>query len=280
MLQQLWLRRLTSILRQASRSNRRARSASIETLETRLVLTTFAAVNTIPIVPFSTPLAIAVGDFNEDGNQDIVTANANRTFGRDVSVLFGDGTGGFGPPISFGLGTNPAISVAVGDFNNDSHQDIVFGRGDDVFGSHDGADLTTLLLGDGHGSFAPPLLVAAGLNPTSIAVGDFNGDSKLDLAVANADVPLLGSPNMSILLGNGDGTFGARTSYAVGYTTFAVRELRELSAALPDIDALKRLIARFEPASSANGGSVKMGSETVAESDFDISEIELVDEES
>ncbi len=222
MLQQLWLRRLTSVLRQSSRSNRQARHARIEALEIRLCPSTFTAVNTIPTVSFSSPNAVAVGDFNEDGNQDVVTANANRTYGKDVSVFLGDGTGDFGAPTSFGLGTNPAISVAVGDFNGDHHQDIVFGRGDNVFGSHDGADLTTLLLGNGDGTFATPLLVAAGLNPTSIAVGDFNGDANLDLAVANYDAPHFGSPNVSILLGNGDGAFGPRTVYAVGYTAFAV----------------------------------------------------------
>ena len=71
----------------------------------------------------------------------------------------------------------------------------------------------------------------------------------------------------------------ARIFYEQGYTTFAVRELRELSAALPEIDPLKRLIARFEPASTSEPGAAPKAAETVAESDFDIAEIELVDEE-
>lgn len=221
MLQQLWLRRLTSVLRQSSRSRQQARVARIEALESRLCPSTFTAVNTIPTVPFSGPIAVAVGDFNEDGKQDIVTANASSL---DVSVFLGDGTGDFGTPTQFGLGTNRAISVAVGDFNEDGHQDIVFGRGDFAFGSTDSLDETTLLLGNGDGTFATPLLVAAGLNPTSIAVGDFNGDANLDLAVTNGyyEPHFLGRPNVGILLGNGDGTFGTLTGYAVGYTANAV----------------------------------------------------------
>lgn len=225
MLLQLWLHRLTTVLHQSSRSQkgiRRTCLPGLEALETRRLLSTFTTVNNVPTVPYSTPNAIAVGDFNEDGNQDLVTANINRTSGKDVSVFFGDGTGNFGEPEQFGLGTNPAISVAVGDFNSDGNLDIVFGRGDTVFGSDDGTDMTTLLLGNGDGTFATPLLVAAGKNPTSIAVGDFNGDLSLDLAVTNGDEPLWGSPNVSILQGNGDGTFGTRIGYAVGYTATAV----------------------------------------------------------
>src|SRR5439155_23776146 len=58
---------------------------------------------------------------------------------------------------------------------------------------------------------------ATGMTPNSVAVGDFNGDSKLDLAVAN-----VGSSTVSVLLGNGDGTFQARMDYATGYVPLAV----------------------------------------------------------
>lgn len=53
---------------------------------------------------------------------------------------------------------------------------------------------------------------AVGLGPTSITVGDFNGDGKLDLAIANA-----GSSNVSLLLGNGDGTFQMAADYSAGW---------------------------------------------------------------
>ena len=59
-------------------------------------------------------------------------------------------------------------------------------------------------------SFAGATNVLAGSNPQSVAIGDFNGDGKLDLAVAN-----LSSANVSILLGTGTGGFGAATNFAV-----------------------------------------------------------------
>src|SRR5207247_1628837 len=56
-----------------------------------------------------------------------------------------------------------------------------------------------------------------GTNPQSVAVGDFNGDGKQDLATAN-----YGSNDVSIRLGNGDGTFGAASSLAVGTGSYSV----------------------------------------------------------
>src|SRR5438034_179757 len=64
----------------------------------------------------------------------------------------------------------------------------------------------------GHPLFlAPAVNYAVGSSPNSVATGDFNGDGKLDLAVAN-----LLSNNVSVLLGNGDGTFGPAVNYAGG----------------------------------------------------------------
>src|SRR5437879_12731165 len=58
-------------------------------------------------------------------------------------------------------------------------------------------------------SFASAVTFGAGRNPVSIAVGDFDGDTRLDLAVANAD-------SVSVLLGNGDGTFQTAVNYDAG----------------------------------------------------------------
>src|SRR5204862_250397 len=77
----------------------------------------------------------------------------------------------------------------------------------------------TILLGNGDGTFAPPLAnpnPITGFNgPNSIAVADFNGDGKLDLAVSNG-ADNLGSASVTILLGNGDGTFTVKPAFAVG----------------------------------------------------------------
>ena len=66
-------------------------------------------------------------------------------------------------------------------------------------------------------SFAPPASYTVGTNPYDGALGDFNGDGKPDLAVANNS-----THNISVLLGNGDGTFGAKTDYDVGQQAYGV----------------------------------------------------------
>ncbi len=69
----------------------------------------------------------------------------------------------------------------------------------------------SVLLGKGDGTFAPAVAYAVGKQPASVAVGDFNRDGKLDLAVMNS-----ADDTVSILLGNGDGTFAPQVTYAVG----------------------------------------------------------------
>jgi hypothetical protein len=89
--------------------------------------------------------------------------------------------------------------------------------------------LTLLVLGNSatvHAqtvSFIAPRDFAAGTNPISVAVGDFNGDGVQDLAVANQGTPpLFADGSVSVLLGNGDGTFQAPLSFAVGIRPFSV----------------------------------------------------------
>jgi len=80
-----------------------------------------------------------------------------------------------------------------------------------------GSNNVSILLGDGTGSFGPATNYATGSAPFSVAIGDFNGDGKPDLAVANH-----GDNTASILLGNGDGTFGPATNFAAGSTPISV----------------------------------------------------------
>ena len=122
------------------------------------------------------PKSVAIGDFNADGKLDLAVANFS---GDSVSVLLGTGTGTFGAKTDFSTGTFP-FSVAVGDFNNDGKLDLAVANNGNSFGN-----TVSVLPGTGSGSFGARTDLNTGAGPTSVAVGDFNIDGKLDLAVTN-----------------------------------------------------------------------------------------------
>jgi hypothetical protein len=147
----------------------------------------FTAASGSPFPVGSSPFFVAVGDFNGDGKPDLAITNHAD---NNVTVLLGNGTGGFAPaPGSpFPVGSEP-LSVAVGDFNGDGKPDLATANYSD--GS------VTVLLGNGAGGFtaAPYSPLPAGNGPQSVAVGDFNGDGKPDLAISNVE-----SDNVTVLL--------------------------------------------------------------------------------
>src|SRR5205823_2869996 len=93
-----------------------------------------------------------------------------------INILLGNGAGTFRPPRGFAAGSSPQ-SVALADFNDDGHQDLVVANND--------AGTVSILLGKGDGTFSAVAAYAAGRQPDSVAVADFNGDSFPDLAVTN-----------------------------------------------------------------------------------------------
>ena len=117
------------------------------------------------------------------------------------------GAVGFQTAQSYPVGTNPR-AVAVGDFNGDNKMDLAVVNFGDPTVSDNGS--VSMLLGNGDGMYQPANNVVAGKNPFSIAVGDFNGDGRLDIVTVNSD------NTVTSLLGNGDGTLQAHVEYGTG----------------------------------------------------------------
>ena len=162
------------------------------------------------------PHSVVARDFNLDGRTDLAVANHDAL---SVSILRGNGNGTFQTPINYTVGTG-AHSIRVGDFNGDGFADLVT--------ANDGANSVSVLLGNSSGTFSAAASYPTGPVPKSVAVGDFNADGKRDLVTANtagnypsgASNP--GGDQVSVLLGNGSGGFGAPTNYQTGNTPFAV----------------------------------------------------------
>lgn len=151
------------------------------------------------------PLSVATGDVNGDAIVDLILANAGD---NTVSVFLGKPDGTFTPKVDYPTGGSPT-SVAVGDFNNDGKLDLAV--------ANDADDTVSILLGRGDGTFQPGFAVpVAGPGPAWVSVGDFNRDGRLDLAVANYGNDLVIGTTVSILLGNGDGTFRPHVDYPTG----------------------------------------------------------------
>jgi Bacterial Ig-like domain (group 3)/FG-GAP-like repeat/Abnormal spindle-like microcephaly-assoc'd, ASPM-SPD-2-Hydin/FG-GAP repeat len=204
----------------------------------------------------SGPVSVAVADFSGDGFPDIATANQS---GNDVSVLINNQTGGFAGHVDYPVGAAP-VSIAAADLNGDRFPDIVVGNsgdqtlsvllnnGDGTFAAAlpysvgnapqsvaiadlngDGApdlvtvnsadDTVSVLLGNGTGTFAPaatyPIPTSSGAQ--FVAVADVTGDGIPDIIVADTKKNLL-----SVLPGNGDGTFGSAINYSTGLSPVSI----------------------------------------------------------
>jgi hypothetical protein len=160
-----------------------------------------------PATVYSYPLelSLAAGDFNGDGNLDLVAVPDTP---NGVSVFLGNGDGTFQAPITSST-TAFVTFIAVGDFNGDGNLDVVVID----------PPYISVLLGNGDGTFQAPIDNDSFIAPGNLATGDFNNDNNLDVIVVGSYGSI---SNVGVLLGNGDGTLQSSLTYALTYTAYSV----------------------------------------------------------
>jgi hypothetical protein len=154
--------------------------------------------------------ALATADLDDDGILDIVA-----TTGGGVSVFLGQGSGGdgdgtFAAPV--GYTAAGAGHVAIADLDGDTVLDLAVAQVS--------ADSVGILLGDGDGTFGAVASYAAGAGAGHVAIGDFDEDSNPDLAVTVPGEFMSWDNKVAILLGDGDGTFGAAVEYVAAESDY------------------------------------------------------------
>jgi hypothetical protein len=157
------------------------------------------------------PESFATGDFNGDGRRDFAVVNpATNT----VSIILGNADGTFSPRVDYATGSNP-VMVVTGDFNGDGKTDLAIGRRINARGNGGVA----IMLGNGDGTFQAAVdYPLANFQISGLTTGDFNGDGKLDLVAITYCQSCSGTAakQVSVLLGNGDGTLQTPAQYSTG----------------------------------------------------------------
>lgn len=144
------------------------------------------------------PRAVAVADFTGDGKADIATADS---LGDAISILPGDGSGGFGMKIDTTVGDDPR-SLSAGDVNGDGKADLAVGNfaGTSAF----------ILLGEGDGTFEGAIAEGTGTGVSAVLLAELVDDADLDFAVVNYS-----TGKVSVFEGLGNGGFGSPVPYTV-----------------------------------------------------------------
>jgi hypothetical protein len=168
---------------------------------------------------------VAAADVNGDGKLDLLVLNSCASVSCEaVGVLLGNGNGTFQPVVTYSSGGYYSTSLAVADVNGDGKPDLVVTN--DCAAVSDGfcnspSGSVGVLLGNGNGTFQTAVTYSSGaFQAQSIAVADMNGDGKPDLLVANfiSSTPFRNGNSgvVSLLLGNGDGTFQTAVPHGDG----------------------------------------------------------------
>ena len=206
----------------------------------------------------NTPAGVAASDLNGDGKLDLVVSHF--PFGASFTVAFGNGNGTFGAPTTYMPDSSYPVDIVITDFNGDNKPDIAVagqysvsmflnngsgtftagtsfatgappwfmsaadvngdGKMDLLLPNHS-SDSVTVFWGNGDGRFLSNTDVATPANsfPYAVIAADVNKDGKLDLVTANSGAT---SNSVSVLLNNGNGTFGAPKTFAAGSTPYSV----------------------------------------------------------
>lgn len=162
----------------------------------------FPKPSSYPVPGATNPWDIALSDMDRDGHLDVVT------FGQDGSavILHGDGAGNLGNPLRIQL-AGMIQGGAVGDLNADGWNDLVLSGPSQAAGGQGVA----VILSDGAGGFAAPVFHDGwAISPGAIGLGDFTGDSRLDLAITTV--------GNEVLIARGDGQGGLDTPTVQGST--------------------------------------------------------------
>lgn len=162
------------------------------------------------------PNNVVVADFNGDKKLDFATSN---NAGQLITLGLGNGDGTFQSSQSYGYSWNaPINAIATADLNGDGNLDIVEGGGGTGVG-------ISVMLGSAHGVFGPATSIALGCGEAnrsgvnSIALGDVNGDKKIDVVATSLDDPYNCYENViGVLIGDGNGKFKAPVYYPTGTT--------------------------------------------------------------
>jgi len=169
------------------------------------------------------PVSLAVGDFSGDGKLDLAVATEDLS-NDYVNMLRGNGDGTFQAPISTisdsaakGITVNlePYSTISTGDFNGDGKLDLVVVNNKDFWSTRGGliyeGGTVSVMLGNGDGTLQAPETFTVGTSPRNVAVGDFNGDGRLDFAVGNYI-----SGTLSVFMNTGSGSFTSSTIALTG----------------------------------------------------------------
>jgi len=154
----------------------------------------------------SRPSALRAGDYNGDGDLDLLVANFSPA---NVSLIFGNGNGTFQPAVNYTPGIGPR-SIDIGDLNGDGAIDFVVGLNSGGFNVF----LNTVV---SLGTFASGGYFSMASATNGIKVADFNNDGNQDVATANE-----GGANVTLRFGNGAGSFGALFGYLTGSSCYEI----------------------------------------------------------